>query len=160
MILTIILDIIQDYKFILGLLLSLPLAIVANLLTPRIEAYWAKNNRRARQKQLEKIKQEYERLKIFNEHRYLLTEYLLLTIAKTLALGAIVIFWNQMLTPLSAIIGGILRILILISSLFIAMINLEAIETYQKIKDFTNYEKTTKDLLINLDNGNKRNNTI
>src|SRR5690348_10752925 len=44
--------------FVLGLLLSIPLSIAANLLTPRFSQWWATTNEKRRQRQMMKLEKK------------------------------------------------------------------------------------------------------
>ena len=55
-------DILTDYKFFLGLFLSVPFAVFANLLTPKIDKFLSSRSYQLKQKRIIKIKQEYQQV--------------------------------------------------------------------------------------------------
>jgi hypothetical protein len=145
-----ILDIVQDYKFLLGLFLSVPLAVVANILTPRVEKRLSHYNSKLQRERTIKIKQELEKVREMVENRQSLIEYLLLYLIKSITIGFIVIFWVVLFysIPIMNTWGDFFaNLLILISSIIIINLGVETIDIYKKVKNFENYQNMVSQVL-------------
>lgn len=141
-------DILTDYKFLLGLFLSLPLAITANILTPKFEKFLSQRNQKIPRRRLEKIKKEFSQIKDYTENRTLLTEYLLVVLIKSIALGFLIIFWAQFFEFLR--VSPFSTLFILLGSIAIANWNLDALKVYSNVKNFDEYEKKRNENLIQI----------
>ena len=129
-----ILDIVLDYKFLIGVFLAIPLSVVANLITPHIENFLSNHSNKYKKKQTIKIRQEYQQIKIFKENRDIFLEYLIIFIIKILVLGFFAIsiyflfdnlYW---LLPFS-------RVFIALSNSFILIVLLLAVNLGLKVLD-------------------------
>jgi hypothetical protein len=52
----------MNISFVIGLLLANPLSIIANVLTPGIQNWWARTNSARKQKRIAKLRKELDRL--------------------------------------------------------------------------------------------------
>ncbi|NEQ73400.1 MAG: hypothetical protein F6K23_10145 [Okeania sp. SIO2C9] len=146
-------DILTDYKFFLGLFLSVPFAVFANLLTPKIEKFLSSRNYQLKQKRITKIKQEHQQVKQYYENRIILVEYLLINILKTIAIGFLMILFVTWLdSTFSASIANILanslsKILVILGSLVIVNWTTNALDIYAKVKNYNDYQKEVSDIV-------------
>ncbi|MGD1807559.1 hypothetical protein ACP6PL_19265 [Dapis sp. BLCC M126] len=161
-------DILSDYKFFLGLFLSVPFAIFANLLTPKIEKFLSSRtiekfiskfissySSKLKQKTIRKIKQEYQQVKQYYENRIMLVEYLLINILKTIALGFLIIFFVtwfdsaffSSILELGIIANSLSKTLVMLSSLTIINWTTNALNIYAKVKHYNDYQKEVSDII-------------
>ena len=159
-------DILSDYKFFLGLFLSVPFAVFANLLTPKIEKFLSSRtiekfiskfissySSKLKQKRIRKIKQEYQQVKQYYENRIMLVEYLLINILKTIALGFLMIFFvtwfdSAFSSSILAILANSLsKILVMLGSLVIVNWTTNALNIYTKVKHYNDYQKEVSDII-------------
>ncbi|NEQ73399.1 MAG: hypothetical protein F6K23_10135 [Okeania sp. SIO2C9] len=146
-------DILTDYKFFLGLFLSVPFAVLANLLTPKIEKFLSSRNYQLKQERIRKIKQEYQQVKQYYENRIILVEYLLINILKTIAIGFLMILFVTWLdSTFSVSIANILanslsKILVILGSLVIVNWTTNALDIYAKVKNYNDYQKEVSDIV-------------
>jgi len=151
--LKIITDILTDYKFFLGLFLSFPLSIFANLLTPKIEKFLSSRSYKSKQKRIKKIKQEYQQVKQYYENRIMLVEYLLINILKTIAIGFLMIFfvtWFDSAFSSSILVilaNSLSKILVMFGSLVIVNWTTNALDIYAKVKRYNDYQKEVSDII-------------
>ncbi|MBR8829670.1 MAG: hypothetical protein N5P05_001380 [Chroococcopsis gigantea SAG 12.99] len=145
-----ILDIIQDYKFLLGLGLSVPLAILANLLTPKVDKILSDHNSKLKQKRIKKLRAEYQQVKIYVEDKQAYIEFLLIYLVKALVLGFLIIFWSLLIysLPIGSLYANFFsRLFILFGSIIIVNLGLKTLDTYQNVKAFKDYQISLSSIL-------------
>ncbi|GGA14327.1 hypothetical protein [Okeania sp. KiyG1] len=154
-------DILTDYKFFLGLFLSVPFAILANLLTPKIdkflssrnsqiEKFLSSRNSQLKQKRIIKIKQEYQKVKQYYENRMMLVEYLLANILETISLAVVIILYITVidsLFPASMSANSLSKIFVILGSLVIVNWTTNALKIYTKVKHYNDYQKEVSDII-------------
>ncbi|GGA14330.1 hypothetical protein [Okeania sp. KiyG1] len=154
-------DILTDYKFFLELFLSVPFAILANLLTPKIdkflssrnsqiEKFLSSRNSQLKQKRIIKIKQEYQKVKQYYENRMMLVEYLLANILETISLAVVIILYVTVidsLFPASMSANSLSKIFVILGSLVIVNWTTNALKIYTKVKHYNDYQKEVSDII-------------
>ena len=147
---------------IIGSLLSIPLSILANIMTPTFQKWFNKRTRTARTKSLADLKKEYEQTKTFKEQpavfQFATNEYLIkgMIVLCLLALGTsyFALFYavdslsnvfsflqTDIIKLLLALISAVVWLLMLV--FMASMINglLDLWVKYSRIKQFEKYEK-------------------
>ena len=145
----------------MGLVLAIPLSIVANLLTPPIQEWLTTKSNTASVRRLHEVERETSRIAAFHKDKLSLTNYLLLAITKSGLYLALVMILNHFLGLLmmyiyssktyktgdikvmevSLNVARTLHGLIAIFGL-ILILNLckEAVSTYTKVHNFEQYQ--------------------
>jgi uncharacterized FlgJ-related protein len=149
-----ILDIVLDYKFLIGIFLAVPLSVIANLLTPRIEKFLSNHSNKYKRKQTIKVRKEYQQIKIFKENRDVFLEYLIIFVVKILVLGffaiSIYFLFNNPSSPLSfprafvALFNSFTLIMLLIA----VNLGLKVLDIYENVKNFDSYQESLSDFLL------------
>jgi len=160
--------IIKGHNWWLSLFFSIPLAIVANLLTPRVQSLLDSHSRQSAERQLESAVVQLERTAHFVNFPDEFTQYLLMVLIKIAALSAILtivsmlsIFAPRILRRIlnrsgsskinwGEVFGVVSYLAILMVSLQIVSVSMSALGDYERVKTFaanrTIMEQKMKDL--------------
>jgi flagellar biosynthesis protein FlhB len=165
---------------LIGSLLSIPISVLANLMTPVFQKWFEKQAGSVRNKSLARLKREYERVKNFREQPTLLqlavNEYLIrgIILICALVIGVtyfvIVYFIDNMPSLNNALGSEIIKsgsffmssiiwlftmvfILTFISGLF------DLLSDYSRLKQFDKFEKKSLARISELENINKKTNS-
>ena len=145
-------------EFWIGSLLAIPLGIIASLLTPWIVKTINNRTYRNRQKNLENARKEYEQICEFYKNKQDLSIYYLNVVVKTtllsafmalasgllLAGGQIVMMAFDIDRKYSGILFGLAQLVNLFGSIAIVSICKPALNIWNKIRNFKEYEEELK----------------
>ena len=141
----------MDIWFWLGLALAIPLSILANIYTPRVQSYLDERRERISSKRFEKVKKEFEEIKYYFENKSELRNEMLAVMIRTtyiLSLVGIISglanipsfqidYDKQLLYTLFAVLPLFISI---IGALVIVKICSDAMKLYSKVKGFKKLE--------------------
>lgn len=157
--------------FWISVFVAIPLAIVANLLTPPISRWFDKRlelnqvrkteiSKRRRKNQLVKLTKELERVRSFHQDRIKVIQYLLFILLQVAMLGAFASVYGGMFAFLgeaerwNSFLGMIGRtggqLITLIVPLLIFEICQKAITLQRRVVNFDHYEKETLRMIESL----------
>lgn len=155
--------------------LAIPLAIVANLFTPKLQRWLdarlerskkAKIEKKeaARQLQLEELKKELSEVSKYHSDKTELNQLFLISLIKVAMYGAIGTIYGAIFPFMGELtswdgLGGIVgrtgaQITALAVSMLIFMTCAQTMRMHKKVRDFEEYEKNTKSLIAELEGKN------
>ena len=155
----------------ISVLLAIPLAIVANLLTPKIGRWFdsrlettrhrkLEKTKRSRAAQLKHLTEELDSVRKFHTDRFRLSEHLLHVLLQIAGLGALASVYGGMFSfvgeigrwdgPLGIVgrTGG--QVITLLTSLLIFQLALRAMKLRRRVRDFDKYEAETQRMIDEL----------
>ena len=140
----------MDFGFWIGLAVSIPLAIIANLMSPKIQIWIDNRSKIGTLKKTKRLKEDYLKAKYYIEHRDEFREYLLFIIIRTTYIAFIVGIISgfgalspELIRPYSigSAVYSIAQMFSIFGALAIVRICSLAIRNYNKIKNFKDYEQ-------------------
>jgi len=134
--------------FWLGLLLSIPLSILANLLNPKLETLWAHHSQHRAKKRLQKLRRDLDAVQRYRDNPQAFTEYLLIIVIKVAyATGSVGVFSLVVDTFIPGSIGLIAsRLLSILAGLLIVRVSSQALDTFQRVRNYDDYQKEIEQL--------------
>lgn len=152
----------KDYGLWIGLLLSLPLSILANILTPKFQSWFDSRNRKKSLQKNRNLQAEYEKVVKFKNDRQSFHEYLFWVVIRTTLIGSLlgvfagIIFaipniFDILEIPYSEIdfirntLYALGQSMSVIGALMIVNTCSTALRNYYKVKNFDEYEKFVKE---------------
>jgi len=156
----------------ISIALAIPLAIVANIVSPPVKRWLdkkfetskiAKTQKRMEKKsiQLKRLQSELEVIRNFHENDSKITHFFLVALLKVAMYGAIGSIYGFLFPFLGALflrhgIGSFIittgtQVTVMISSMLVFMTCAETMKTYKKIRDFTAYESESRELIEKLE---------
>jgi hypothetical protein len=78
---------------VVAFFLSVPMSVLANLLTPRVQNWWALRSKNAARKRIASLERNLWRISQYHEHPVLLTNHLLFIILRCMLVGTIPTIW-------------------------------------------------------------------
>lgn len=134
--------------FWLGLLLSIPLSILANILTPKLESLWAHHSQRRAKKRLQKLRRDLDAVQRYRDDSQTFTEYLLITVIKvayvTGSAGVVAILVNTFIDKAFAVFAS--RLLSILAGLLIVRVSSQALDTFQRVRNDDDLQKEIEQL--------------
>lgn len=134
--------------FWLGLLLSIPLSVLANILTPKLETLWAHHSQRCAKKRLQKLRRDLDAVQRYRDDSQAFTEYLLITVIKvayvTGSVGVFSIIVNTFVPGSFSSIAS--RLLSILAGLLIVRVSSQAIDTSQRVRNYDDFQKAIEQL--------------
>jgi hypothetical protein len=147
----------DEISFWLGLLLAIPLAIAANLLTPQIQSWLDERNKNKALARTKDLQTEYELIKSYKTSREDFREYLLWIVIRTTYIGSLIGIFAGLafgIPNLFDIVGNYDRGWEIVRSIFfiggqalsilgaLLVVNIcnNALQVYLKVKNFEAYE--------------------
>jgi hypothetical protein len=154
----------KDTGLWIGLLLSIPLSILANVFTPGIQRWLDARSRGRALARTKNLEIEYEQVKRYREKREEFHEYLLWTVIRTTFVGALAgivagltvviptIFTPEWFFPARLFVAGIARSILyatgqvvsVAGALLIINICRTALGTYYKVSHYDEYEASVQ----------------
>jgi hypothetical protein len=147
--------------FWIGLLLSIPISILANLFTPRIQVWLDSRNKKRALARTKNLQREYDQTRKYRENRGEFREYMLWVVIRATFVGAL----TGILTSLAYMIANFYQFsvidsmgsfrfssllfvaaqfLSLIGTLLVVNICSSALKVYYRVKNFEIYEESAK----------------
>jgi hypothetical protein len=151
----------MDAGLWIGLLLSIPISILVNLFTPKIQAWLDSRNRKRSLIRTKYLQQEYEQVRYYRENRGEFREYLIWIVIRTTFVGSLVGIFAAFVFVIpnffeilnleyeqTRIIRHVLyiagQLISLIGALLIVNICSNALKVYFRVRDFDIYEESVK----------------
>ena len=144
--------------FWVGLLLSIPMAIAANLVTPKIQRWLETSSKRRAIEKTNDLQAEYQRISDYVNNPHEFTSYLLFVIIRTTLIGSVVgiiVSLAYAAAQLSSTfyyrsnLGGLIyasaQIISIIGALMIVNTCRVAASTWYKVKNFDRYQQTVRE---------------
>lgn len=145
----------MDYWFWIGLAVSVPLSVFANMITPIAQRWWEKRSRTNALRITSSLKAEYDEVKRYKLERSLFHEYLLLTIIRTTVTGSLAAFAVNVASTAGNFLGGnflfysVGNMISILGALVIVQVCMRAIRIYGRLRNFDDYQSFVfKELMI------------
>jgi hypothetical protein len=154
-------NLMNEINWLITLLAAIPLSVVANLFTPRIQNWLAHKSRGAAGKRLIVVEREFEQARQFASDKVQLNTYLLVSVLGVIILFSLPNVVNGIVTPIwtfsSLLDTSVSRALTIFSGMFSALLNLmaitraiDAITVFQRVRDFQSYTAKAMPILEQL----------
>jgi hypothetical protein len=150
---------VMDINLWISIAVAIPLAIIANLATPKIQAWFDKREKKKSLKRTKQIKTEYLEIKPFYEDRALFREYMLWIVIKATFIGSMVsilaaifvmfpIIMEQFIFDMIRnVFISIAQFISLTGALMIVNICGKALRIYTKIQNYEEYKNAVIDAI-------------
>jgi len=135
----------MELSFLVGLVLAIPLAVVANLITPRVQGWIDKRSRRAMQKKSFRLQEEYLRIAQLRSTREGLSEHLLTVLLRVALVGALfgvvtsAVYALGYLFQMQYAFVAAAQVFAILGSLIVLGICTTAFKEHAKVKNFVEY---------------------
>ncbi|TVL30117.1 hypothetical protein [Shewanella algae] len=156
----------------ISIALAIPLAIVANLFTPKLQRWLDARLERSkkakiekkqfsRKLQLERLRKEFSEVSKYKNDKSELNQFFLVSLIKVAMYGAIGTIYGAIFPFMGELtrwdgVGGVIgrtgaQFTALAVSMLIFMTCIQTMRMHKKVRDFEEYEKNTKELIEQLE---------
>lgn len=136
----------MDSSFWVGILLAVPLAIISNLLTPKVQAWLAERGSTKLAKRHDKLRADYSKVKQYKDDRTALNTFLITSVLEATFIGSAIGIVAGMIFGLNFLVGlggpfiAFGQFLAAAGAVAIVQVCLEAMRVSNRARGFAEYK--------------------